>query len=120
MAAAIPAKVSKIVDVFVSIAAAIVIWGALRKILHSPDADIWLKIGLTTEALVFLVYGVLYLRYPAVEDSHGAPAKAAPGDVLGSLDKAMLAADITPTNLNRLGEGFKKTEHNYQQYERHH
>ncbi|MGZ3847807.1 MAG: type IX secretion system motor protein PorL/GldL [Flavisolibacter sp.] len=107
MAAAIPPKVSKIVDVFVSIAAAVVIWGALRKILHSPDADIWLKIGLTTEALVFLVYGVLYLRYPAEE----APAKhvaAAPGDVLGSLDKAMLAADITPTNLNRLGEGFKK------------
>jgi hypothetical protein len=32
MAAAIPPKVSKIVDVFVSIAAAIVIWGALRKI----------------------------------------------------------------------------------------
>jgi gliding motility-associated protein GldL len=107
MAAAIPPKVSKMVDVFVSIAAAVVIWGALRKILHSPDADIWLKIGLTTEALVFLVYGVLYLRYPAVDEGHGKPA-AAPGDVLGSLDKAMLAADITPTNLNRLGEGFKK------------
>lgn len=109
MAAAIPPKVSKLVDVFVSIAAAIVIWGALRKILHSPDADMWLKIGLTTEALVFLVYGFLYLRYPAVDDhAHAvAPAKA-PGDVLGSLDKAMQAADITPTNLNRLGEGFKK------------
>jgi gliding motility-associated protein GldL len=107
MAAAIPPKVSKIVDVFVSIAAAVVIWGALRKILHAPDADIWLKIGLTTEALVFLVYGILYLRYPAVDD-HPQVAAAAPGDVLGSLDKAMLAADITPTNLNRLGEGFKK------------
>jgi gliding motility-associated protein GldL len=106
MAAAIPPKVSKLVDVFVSIAAAVVIWGALRKILHAPDADIWLKIGLTTEALVFRVYGILYLRYPAVDD-HPQLAKA-PGDVLGSLDKAMLAADITPTNLNRLGEGFKK------------
>src|SRR5215203_3137589 len=106
MAAAIPPKVSKIVDVFVSIAAAIVIWGALRKILHAPDADIWLKIGLTTEALVFLVYGILYLRYPAIDD-HPHAVKPA-GDVLGSLDKAMLAADITPTNLNRLGEGFKK------------
>src|SRR5881275_3111505 len=108
MAAAIPPNVSKLVDVFVSIAAAVVIWGALRKILHSPDADIWLKIGLTTEALVFLVYGFLYLRYPAIDDNHGAKPAAAPGDVLGSLDKAMLAADITPTNLNRLGEGFKK------------
>jgi gliding motility-associated protein GldL len=108
MAAAIPPKVSKIVDVFVSIAAAIVIWGALRKILHAPDADIWLKIGLTTEALVFLVYGILYLRYPAI-DEHGHKVSAAdPGDVLGSLDDAMMAADITPANLNRLGEGFKK------------
>jgi len=107
MAAAIPPKVGKLVDVFVSIAAAVVIWGALRKILHSPDADMWLKIGLTTEALVFLVYGILYLRYPAVDD-HPAPAKAHGDNVLGSLDKAMLAADITPTNLNRLGEGFKK------------
>ncbi len=107
MAAAIPPKVSKLVDVFVSIAAAVVIWGALRKILHAPDADMWLKIGLTTEALVFLVYGFLYIRYPAIDDGHGKKATA-PGDVLGSLDKAMLAADITPTNLNRLGEGFKK------------
>ncbi len=107
MAAAIPPKVSKIVDVFVSIAAAIVIWGALRKILHAPDADIWLKIGLTTEALVFLVYGVLYLRYPAVAESHGAAAAPAP-HALGAMDKALMDADITPANLNRLGEGFKK------------
>jgi gliding motility-associated protein GldL len=109
MAAAIPPKVSKIVDVFVSVAAAVVIWGALRKILHSPDADMWLKIGLTTEALVFLVYGVLYLMYPAVGEAHGAKlAPAATGNVLGSLDKAMLEADITPANLNKLGDNFKK------------
>lgn len=106
MAVAIPPKINKLVDVFVSIAAAVVIWGALRKILHASDADMWLKIGLTTEALVFLVYGFMYLRYPAI-DEHGGAHK--PSDnVLGSLDKAMLAADITPTNLNRLGEGFKK------------
>src|SRR5687768_11256529 len=108
MAAAIPPKVSKIVDVFVSIAAAIVIWGALRKILHAADADVWLKIGLTTEALVFLVYGFLYLKYPAVDDGHGKKAAAAPGDVLDSMDKAMREADITPANLNRLGENFKR------------
>src|SRR5215204_6585261 len=110
MAAAIPPKVSKIVDVFVSVAAAIVIWGALRKILHAPDADIWLKIGLTTEALVFLVYGILYLRYPAVSDgAHREElAVSTPGGVLAHMDKALLDADITPANLNRLGEGFKK------------
>jgi gliding motility-associated protein GldL len=113
MAAAIPPKVSKIVDVFVSIAAAIVIWGALRKILHASDADFWLKVGLTTEALVFLVYAVLYLIYPAVKDSshreETVVENATPqGQVLASMDKALLEADITPANLNRLGEGFKK------------
>lgn len=110
MAAAIPPKVSKIVDVFVSIAAAIVIWGALRKILHAPDADFWLKLGLTTEALVFLVYGALYIIYPAEKDnSHrGETLVPATPHVLGSMDKALLEADITPANLNRLGEGFKK------------
>jgi gliding motility-associated protein GldL len=107
MSVAIPPKVGKLVDVFVSIAAAVVIWGALRKILHAPDADMWLKIGLTTEALVFLVYGIMYLRYPAVAESHAHPAAATP-HVLGSMDKALMDADITPANLNRLGEGFKK------------
>ncbi|HZH00803.1 MAG TPA: gliding motility protein GldL [Flavisolibacter sp.] len=109
MAAAIPPKVSKIVDVFVSIAAAIVIWGALRKILHAPDADMWLKIGLTTEAIVFLVYGILYLRYPAVADHHGGQQLAvATPHATGALDKALMDADITPANLNRLSENFKK------------
>ncbi|MDQ3681778.1 MAG: gliding motility protein GldL [Bacteroidota bacterium] len=107
MAVAIPPKVSKLVDVFVSIGAALVIWGALRKILHAPDADMWLKIGLTTEALIFLGYGILYLMYPAL-DEHGHLAKPVTGNVLGSMENAMRDADITPANLNRLGEGFKK------------
>jgi gliding motility-associated protein GldL len=110
MAAAIPPKVSKLVDVFVSIAAAIVIWGALRKILHAADADIWLKIGLTTEALVFLVYGFLYLRYPAVGDAGGGTVlkAAAVPNATGALDKALIDADITPANLTRLSDNFKK------------
>ncbi len=110
MAVAIPPKVSKLVDVFVSIGAALVIWGALRKILHAPDADMWLKIGLTTEALIFLGYGILYLMYPAI-DEHGHLAKPVTGNVLGSMENAMRDADITPANLNRLGEGFKKLNH---------
>ena len=58
MAAKIPAKVGKLMDIFVSVAAAVVIYGALQKILHSPIADIMLKIGLTTEAVLFLTYGI--------------------------------------------------------------
>lgn len=113
MAAAIPSKVSKIVDVFVSVGAAIVIWGALQKILHAPDADFWLKAGLGTEAVVFLVYGALYAYYPAVKDaSHdeeqfsvaGAKTKTA----LGAMDKMIAEAEITPDTMKKLGEGFKQ------------
>ncbi|MBM3432360.1 MAG: gliding motility protein GldL [Bacteroidetes bacterium] len=70
MAAKIPPKVSKWVDVGVSFGAALVIWGALRKITHAADADIWLWIGLTTEAVIFALYGVLYIVFPA-EDAPG-------------------------------------------------
>src|SRR5215217_1481702 len=112
MAVAIPPKISKYVDVAVSFGAALVIWGALRKITHASDAETWLWIGLTTEALIFLLYGILYLIYPA-EKGSGHPEEtlvdASPqGRVLNTMDKALLEADITPANLNRLGEGFKK------------
>jgi gliding motility-associated protein GldL len=113
MSVAIPSKVSKIVDVFVSLAAAVVIWGALRKILHAPDADIWLKIGLTTEAIVFLVYGILYLKYPAVADPHmdevfSDKKKDQGNPALKSMEKMLQDADITPVNLQKLSAGFQK------------
>ncbi len=113
MAAAIPSKVSKWVDVGVSFGAALVIWGALRKITHQPDADTWLWIGLTTEAVIFALYGVLYMVYPPVKDAThdeeqfavaGAQARAA----FGSMDKMLMEADITPDTMKRLGEGFKQ------------
>ncbi len=113
MAVAIPPKVSKYVDVAVSFGAALVIWGALRKITHAADAETWLWIGLSTEAAIFLLYGVLYLIFP-VEKGSGHPEEvtvdsASPqGKVLGQMDKALLEADITPANLSRLSDGFKK------------
>jgi gliding motility-associated protein GldL len=110
MSVKIPSKVSKYVDIAVSVAAAIVIWGALRKILHTPDADMWLKIGLTTEAIVFLIYGVLYLIYPPVKEEYEGAVKAVPvgNPALNSMDKMLQEADITPANLKRLSEGFQK------------
>ena len=120
MAVAIPSKVSKVVDIFVSIAAAGVIWGALQKILHTPSADLWLKIGLGTEAVVFLVYGVLYIIYPAVQDpemdevltkeeKEATKVGAAPGNpALKTMEKMLAEADITPANLSKLSAGFQK------------
>jgi gliding motility-associated protein GldL len=111
MAAAIPPKVSRIVDVFVSIAAAVVIWGALQKLLHTSTADLFLKVGLGTEAAVFLVYGILYLYYPAIDDHQvqlagGAIPKGNPA--LKSMEKMLEDADITPANLGKLSAGFQK------------
>ena len=113
MAAAIPSRVSKWVDVGVSFGAALVIWGALRKITHAPDADTWLWIGLTTEAIIFTLYGILYAIYPPIKDaSHDeeqfsvAGAKTRAG--FAAMDKMLLEADITPDTMKRLGEGFKQ------------
>jgi len=110
MSVKIPSKVSKYVDIAVSVAAAVVIWGALRKILHTADADMWLKIGLTTEAVVFLIYGVLYLIYPPVKEEYEGSVKAVPvgNPALNSMDKMLQEADITPANLKKLSEGFQK------------
>lgn len=115
MAVAIPPKISKYVDVAVSFGAALVIWGALRKITHASDAETWLWIGLTTEAVIFLLYGILYLIFPT-EKGSGHPEEIAvdaiaatpQGRVLNQMDKALLEADITPANLSRLSDGFKK------------
>lgn len=57
MAAAIPPKISKWFDVFVSIAASVVIYGALQKLLHSPIADFMLKVGLGEKLSSSLVMG---------------------------------------------------------------
>ncbi|MFN8246599.1 MAG: gliding motility protein GldL [Ferruginibacter sp.] len=111
MSVKIPSNVSKWMDVAVSIAAAAVIFGALQKILHTPIADIWLKIGLYTEALIFLLYGILYIVYPSVKEEFEKGAhKAVPvgNPALASMDKMLQDADITPANLKKLSEGFQK------------
>lgn len=98
-------KLSKWMDVAVSMAAAVVIFGALQKILHTPIADIFLKIGLYTEAAIFAMYGIIYIKAPVTED-HAAPAKS--GSALDSMDKMMKDADITPANMKKLSESFQK------------
>ena len=110
MAAAIPPKVSKWFDVLVSIAAAVVIFGALMKITHAASADTWLYIGLTTESIIFLGYGLLYLYYPAIDDHQVKLAGAEqPGNpALKTMEKMLQDADITPANLTKLSSGFQK------------
>jgi len=107
MSVKIPSNVSKWMDVAVSVAASIVIFGALQKILHTPIADLFLKIGLYTEAVIFLLYGILYIIYPTIKEefeSHGAK----PMNAVDSVDKMLRDADVTPASMKKLGEGFQK------------
>jgi gliding motility-associated protein GldL len=101
-------KLSKWMDVAVSLAAAVVIFGALQKILHTPIADLFLKIGLYTEAAIFFMYGVIYIKAPVVADHAHAAAPSKSANPLEAMDKMMKDADITPANLKKLSEGFQK------------
>lgn len=104
-------KTDKLVNYIVCIGASVVIIGALFKILHWRGADIMLMLGLFTEAFIFLVYAFL----PPPGNEMAAIAEALPkmatsnsNPALQSLDKMMQEADITPTNLKKLSEGFQK------------
>ncbi|MEP7318070.1 MAG: gliding motility protein GldL [Panacibacter sp.] len=109
MAAAIPPKVSRIVDIFVSLGAAVVIIGALFKLEHWKGADEMLIIGLGTEAIIFTIYGMLYLRYPAIDDHQVKLAGEPTGNpALKSMEKMLQDADITPVSLTKLSSGFQK------------
>ena len=112
MSVKIPSNISKWMDVGVSLAAAVVIYGALQKILHTPSADLLLKIGLITEAVIFALYGLMYAIFPPVKEEYEGQAamkvSAAGNPALANMDKMLQDADITPTNLKKLGEGFQK------------
>lgn len=101
----------RLVNIIVCVGAAVVIFGAWAKILHKPFADWMLTIGLLTEAAIFLVYAFL----PPPGQEMAALAEALPkmagtsgNPALQNLDKMMQEADITPTNLKKLSEGFQK------------
>lgn len=110
MAAKIPPKVGKIVDVLVSIAAAIVLFGALQKLMHTKLADLFLQIGLYSESIIFLGYGLLYMYYPAMDEHEvhvpGLDEKGNPA--INTMEKMLKEADITPANLGNLSASFKK------------
>jgi gliding motility-associated protein GldL len=102
----------RLVNVFVCVGAAVVIFGAWAKILHKPIADMMLTIGLLTEAVIFLIYA--FLPPPGgemkeiAESLKGGAGVAGGNPALASMDKMLQDAAINPTNLQRLGENFGK------------
>jgi gliding motility-associated protein GldL len=95
------------------VGAAIVIFGALQKILHTELANFFLTAGLLTEALIFLVYaflpppgGEMHALVEALPKLAGSSTSGNPA--LDKMDKMLQEADINPTTLGKLSEGFKK------------
>jgi gliding motility-associated protein GldL len=104
----------RLVNIIVCVGAAVVIFGAWQKITHQRLADFFLTAGLLTEALIFMVYAFLP---PPGSEMHGLAEllpKLANGNgpsgnpALDKFDKMLQEAEITPANLGRLSEGFKK------------
>jgi gliding motility-associated protein GldL len=91
--------------------AAIVIFGAWQKITHQAWADFFLTAGLITEAIIFVVYAFL----PPPGNEMAALAEALPkignssaNPALTKMEDMLKEADITPANLGRLSDNFKK------------
>lgn len=111
--AGVSKSTERLVNVVVCMGAAIVIFGAWQKITHQAMADFFLTAGLITEAIIFVVYAILP---PPGSEMH-AIAEALPklaggassgNPALDKMDKMLQEADITPANLSRLSDGFKK------------
>jgi len=100
------------------IGAAVVIIGALFKILHLTGADEMLMIGLTTEAVIFFLSAFEPPHqepdwskvYPELSEDYEAPAAAprvqkAGGSLTQQLDASLEKAKIGPELLDSLGKG---------------
>jgi len=115
----------KIVNVIASFAAAVVIFGALAKILHWNGANEWLMLGMLTEVGIFIMYGVLYLVtksgkeyewervYPELsKDFTGELPKRSVAPTSGNgltakMDEMLANARVTPDIFDNLGRGMK-------------
>ncbi|MCG2614150.1 gliding motility protein GldL [Terrimonas sp. NA20] len=123
-------KGQEVLNFLFSFFAAVVIFAAMMKILHWPGSDYAIMVGLIAEAVVFLImaFGVEPPEEPHWEryfpgitthpdlDPNFKPTPLAIGGgggnngnpALNKLEDMLRDADITPANLGRLGENFKK------------
>lgn len=119
-------KGKDIMNKFVCWGASIVIIGALFKIQHYPGATLALISGLSTEALIFLVYGILpvhdevdwSLVYPELAGMHGEEEEGhgekeeKKGSITEQLDDLLEEAKIGPELIESLGTGLKSLSEN--------
>lgn len=104
------------------IGAAVVIVGAMFKILHMPGAALMLGVGLTTEAVIFFLSAFEPKHpepdwakvYPELADDYDGPAAAprkavpqATGGAAAQMDKMLAEAKVGPELIKSLGEGMR-------------
>jgi len=99
-----------LIDVLVSAGAAVIIFAAWAKLTHQPFADMMLTIGMWTETAIFLVYAGIEWVKPKHHEEDDQPEDSVANPSLESMDKMLQSADITPTNLKKLGDGFQKLQ----------
>jgi gliding motility-associated protein GldL len=103
----------KIMPMVYGIGAAIVIVGAMFKIMHWKGADIMLIIGLSTEAVIFFLsafqpaaHEVDWTRvYPQLADEY--ENRSDSGNVMQKLDDMLADANVTPATISNLGAGLQ-------------
>jgi gliding motility-associated protein GldL len=104
------------------IGAAVVIIGALFKILHWPGADAMLMVGLLTEAAIFFIsafepphqepdWTLVYPELAGLEPKDK-KSSANKGSITQQLDKMMEEAKIGPDLINSLGNGMRTLSDN--------
>jgi len=101
MANTISPKTNKIINVVISLGAAVVILGALTKLINLPGADWLLVAGLTTEAAIFVIYAFL----PPPDMSAPAGTSAGATDTVVA---SMEAAKLDEAAFKKLSSSFEK------------
>jgi hypothetical protein len=104
MSNSISPRTNKIVNVVISLGAAVVLVGALAKIIHLSWADYALIVGLLTEALIFVIYA--FLPPPEMGGSSDA-ASGTTDAILAKLEAAKIdqaAFDKLSTSFERLND----------------
>lgn len=105
------------------VGAAIVIAGALFKIMHWKGADFMLILGMGTEAVIFLIsavepvhmdvdWSLVYPELAGGEPSRKEEKKPASGSISQQLDAMLAEAKIGPDLIASLGNGFQSLSDN--------
>jgi gliding motility-associated protein GldL len=113
-------KWKKTMNFIYGVGAAVVIVGALFKILHLPGANIMLSVGLLTEAGIFTISAFepvhsepdWSLVYPELAGGEPTDRKGKSGSVSQQLDSMLTQAKVGPELIESLGSGLQSLSTN--------